>query len=369
MTQLDTRASTATCAIELRGVTKRYGGVMAVDALDLTIQRGEFLTLLGPSGCGKTTTLRVIGGFEYPQEGTVHLDGEDVTATAPFHRRVNTVFQRYALFPHMTVADNIAYGLRGKGLGKARAQQIVKEMLSLVRLSGVENRRPRELSGGQQQRVALARSLAMEPSVLLLDEPLGSLDYKLRKQMQVELKEIHHKVGTTFVYVTHDQEEALAMSDRICVMSGGHIVQDGSPIEIYDNPRTRYVADFVGNMNFVEGKLGNRSGSTGTVHVGGVGELVSHNVAEGLATGDPVTVGIRNEDVAVMRADTTGQNVVVARCIEQLPVGPVTRLVLQTGEWRFTADASRETSGDLRGTDVLCHWPPHRVHVYESGLS
>jgi spermidine/putrescine transport system ATP-binding protein len=369
MTNLNIQASPTIAAIELRGVTKRYGSVLAVDGLDLTIRSGEFLTLLGPSGCGKTSTLRIIGGFEFPQEGTVYLDGEDVTSKAPFHRRVNTVFQRYALFPHMTITENIAYGLHGKGVDRSRSKQIVKEMLTLVRLSGVENRRPRELSGGQQQRVALARALAMEPKVLLLDEPLGSLDYKLRKQMQVELKDIHRKLGTTFVYVTHDQEEALAMSDRICVMSGGHIVQSGSPTEIYDHPETRYVADFVGNMNFVEGKLWERHGSTGSVQVDGIGKLISDHIEDGILPGDLVTLGIRNEDIAVLHLDPPGENVVVAKCTEQLPIGSVTRLVLQVGDWQFNVDASRETSGDLRGSEIMCHWPSHRVHVYKSGQS
>ena len=369
MISLDTRGPQMKAAIELKGVTKRYGSVLAVDALDLTIKSGEFLTLLGPSGCGKTSTLRIIGGFEYPQEGNVFLDGEDVTSTAPFHRRVNTVFQRYALFPHMTISENIAYGLSGKGVSKSRSKEIVTEMLNLVRLPGVENRRPRELSGGQQQRVALARSLAMEPRVLLLDEPLGSLDYKLRKQMQVELKEIHRKLGTTFVYVTHDQEEALAMSDRICVMSGGHIVQSGSPTEIYDNPKTRYVADFVGNMNFVEGKLWDRQGSIGSVQVEGIGKLVSEHISDDVHPGDLVTVGVRNEDMAVLDPDSSGENVVVARCTEQLPIGSVTRLVLKAGDWQFNADASRETSGDLRGSEVRLHWPSHRLHVYKRGQS
>lgn len=356
-------------AIELRGVSKRYGSVLAVDDLDLTIESGEFLTLLGPSGCGKTSTLRIIGGFEYPQTGTVYLDGEDVTAKAPFHRPVNTVFRRYALFPHMTIAENISYGLAGKGVGKTRSKEIVTEMLNLVRLPGVENRRPRELSGGQQQRVALARSLAMEPKVLLLDEPLGSLDYKLRKQMQVELKEIHRKLGTTFVYVTHDQEEALAMSDRICVMSGGRIVQSGSPSEIYDNPKSRYVADFVGNMNFVDGKLINRQGATGNIYIDGIGSLASQHVAENIQLGELVTLGIRNEDIAILDSTSPSDNSFTALCTEQLPIGSVTRLVLKAGEWQFNADASRETSGDLRGNQVRMKWPPHRLHVYKKDQS
>jgi len=231
--------------VVLRKVTKRFGGVTAVDALDLEVAHGEFLSLLGPSGCGKTTTLRLIAGFEQPDEGAVSIGGQEVAGLPPYKRDVNTVFQSYALFPHLTVADNVAYGLRQRGQGRRERRRKASELLRLVKLEGVEHRRPRELSGGQQQRVALARALIMSPRVLLLDEPLGALDLKLRKELQVFLKTLHADLGITFVYVTHDQEEALAMSDRVAVMNDGRIEQLGPPREIYDNPATRFVADLL----------------------------------------------------------------------------------------------------------------------------
>jgi spermidine/putrescine transport system ATP-binding protein len=241
----------ATADVALRGVTKRFGDVVAVDALDLDVAHGEFLSLLGPSGCGKTTTLRLIAGFEQPDEGELLIGGTDVAGLPPYKRDVNTVFQSYALFPHLTVQDNVAYGLRQRGLGRSQRRRKAQELLELVRLRGVEGRKPRELSGGQQQRVALARALIMSPRVLLLDEPLGALDLKLRKELQVFLKTLHADIGITFVYVTHDQEEALAMSDRVAVMNGGRIEQLGPPQEIYDNPASRFVADFIGETNFI----------------------------------------------------------------------------------------------------------------------
>jgi spermidine/putrescine transport system ATP-binding protein len=244
-------AAAPSADVELRGVTKRFGNVTAVDSLDLTVRNGEFLSLLGPSGCGKTTTLRLIAGFEQPDEGSLLIGGRDVAGLPPYKRDVNTVFQSYALFPHLTVVDNVAYGLRQRRLGRRERRRQAVEMLQLVRLSGVEERKPRELSGGQQQRVALARALIMSPRVLLLDEPLGALDLKLRKELQVFLKTLHADVGITFVYVTHDQEEALAMSDRVAVMNAGVIEQLASPHEIYDNPGSRFVADFIGETNFI----------------------------------------------------------------------------------------------------------------------
>src|SRR5438309_1830235 len=239
-------------AISLESVVKRYGGVGAVQGVSLAIGEGEFFSLLGPSGCGKTTTLRMIAGFVKPDDGRIVLKGRDVTSVPPNRRPVNMVFQHYALFPHMSVYDNIAFGLRVKRVPRAEHRPRIDEMLEVVELTGYERRHIRNLSGGQQQRVALARALVNRPAALLLDEPLGALDVKLRKQMQLELKRIQADLGTTFVYVTHDQDEALAMSDRIGVMNGGRIEQVGTPREIYERPQTPFVADFVGSLNVLE---------------------------------------------------------------------------------------------------------------------
>ena len=241
--------------VEFRQVSKRFGDVVAVDSNDLTVESGEFLSILGPSGCGKTTSLRMMAGFEQPSEGHVLIDGKDVTGVPAYQRPVNMVFQHYALFPHLSVADNVSYGLRQRRPKPERADltKAVSEALAMVRLSGFESRRSHELSGGQQQRVALARALINRPKVLLLDEPLAALDRKLRGEMQIELQNLQRNVGITFLLVTHDQEEALSMSDRVCVMREGRIVQAGSPRELYDRPVNRYVADFVGKSNFFDG--------------------------------------------------------------------------------------------------------------------
>ncbi|MCD6015195.1 MAG: potA [Solirubrobacterales bacterium] len=238
--------------IRLSGVRKAYGEVVAVDGIDLEVQRGEFFTLLGPSGSGKTTTLRIIAGFELPDSGTVELGGRDVRDLPPYDREVNTVFQDYALFPHMSVATNVEYGMRVRGTAKEERAKRRDEALEMVRLSGYGDRKPSELSGGQRQRVALARSIVNRPRVLLLDEPLGALDLKLREQMQIELKQIQHEVGITFVYVTHDQEEALTMSDRVAVFNHGVIEQIGAPADVYETPANRFVAGFVGVSNLIE---------------------------------------------------------------------------------------------------------------------
>jgi len=239
-------------AIELEAVAKRYGAHAAVDGVSLAIGEGEFFSLLGPSGCGKTTTLRMIAGFVEPDEGRILLHGDDVTSVPPNRRPVNMVFQQYALFPHMSVYDNVAFGLSVRGVPRKEHGDRVNEILRVVALEGYEKRRPRQLSGGQQQRVALARALVNRPAALLLDEPLGALDVKLRRHMQLELKRIQHEIGTTFVYVTHDQEEALAMSDRIAVMNGGRVEQLGTPRDIYEHPASDFVADFVGTVNVLD---------------------------------------------------------------------------------------------------------------------
>jgi putative spermidine/putrescine transport system ATP-binding protein len=263
--------------VRLVGVSKRYGDVTAVHGIDLDVRRGEFFTLLGPSGSGKTTTLRMIAGFEEPDTGRVELGRKDVTGLPPYDRSVNTVFQDYALFPHMTVGENVAYGLRVKGVAKEERRRRASEALATVRLGGYEARKPNQLSGGQQQRVALARAIINEPRVLLLDEPLGALDLKLREQMQVELKTIQGQVGITFIYVTHDQEEALTMSDRIAVFNDGRIEQIGAPTEIYERPQNAFVAGFVGVSNLLE-----RDGRRFTVRPEKISIIENGRAAEGL---------------------------------------------------------------------------------------
>jgi spermidine/putrescine transport system ATP-binding protein len=258
-------SSTAAPSVTLRGVTKRFGDFVAVRSMDLDIPRGQFFTMLGPSGCGKTTTLRMVAGFEEPSEGTVLLDGDDVTGLPPFRRATNTVFQSYALFPHMSVEKNVAFGLERQSVSREEVRSRVAEELERVGLSSEAKRKPRQLSGGQQQRVALARALVNRPAVLLLDEPLGALDLKLRKQLQVELKRIQQDVGITFVYVTHDQEEALTMSDRIAVMNRGVVEQLDDPEEIYERPSTTFVAGFIGVSNLMPGEV--VSSSTGVAEL------------------------------------------------------------------------------------------------------
>jgi len=291
-------ATDRSVAIALEGVSKRFGKAEAVRNVTLAIREGEFFSLLGPSGCGKTTTLRMIAGFEVPDEGRIVLQGKDVTSVFSNRRPVNMVFQQYALFPHMTIYDNIAFGLKVKRVPRREHRTRVHEMLRVVELEGLERRRPRQLSGGQQQRVALARALVNNPAALLLDEPLGALDVKLRKQMQLELKRIQAELGTTFVYVTHDQEEALAMSDRIAVMNGGRVEQIGGPREIYEHPETAFVADFIGSLNALELKVDELVGAYAVMRLG-VGERVVLAVDSGTRTGDSFRVAVRPERVQI----------------------------------------------------------------------
>ena len=278
--------------IILTSVTKQFGDTVAVDDVSLQIEAGEFFSLLGPSGCGKTTTLRVIGGFVYPTTGEVRINGEIMAETPPYRRPVNTVFQNYALFPHKTVAQNIAFGLQMKKIAKSEILDAVERSLDLIQLPGYGARKPNELSGGERQRVALARALINEPTILLLDEPLSALDLKLRKQMQLELKALQRKVGITFVYVTHDQGEALALSDRIAVMNDGRILQVGTPSEIYDSPRSRFVADFIGTSNFLEGMLISESEIVLTTEPP---LKIASTPNSDLSLNTPVTVAIRPE--------------------------------------------------------------------------
>ncbi len=307
-------------AVEAKNVTKIFGvgqdGVRALDGVSVTIRENEFFTLLGPSGCGKTTLLRLIAGFDFPTEGEILLYGQDIAPLPPYKRPVNTVFQSYSLFPHMTVGQNIGFGLEMLGKPKAEVDARVTEMLRLVRMEELRNRKTSQISGGQQQRVALARALAPQPKVLLLDEPLSALDYKLRKDMQIELKRLQHETGITFIFVTHDQEEALTMSDRIAVMSKGHILQVGTPRDIYDHPAERFVANFIGETNFLEGQLTGMSGERADVRLSAGAAAISATLPEGFAPNGSVTVVIRPEHAQIalpgQRAtiDGTVENVV-----------------------------------------------------------
>ncbi len=290
--------------VRLERVTKQFGDVAAVDDLSLDISEGEFFSLLGPSGCGKTTTLRMIGGFEDPTYGTVYLGGRDVTDLPPYKRDVNTVFQSYALFPHLNVRENVAFGMRRKKVDKAEIGTRVTDIMKLVDLVGFEDRKPPQMSGGQQQRVALARALVNHPKVLLLDEPLGALDLKLRKQMQLELKRIQQEVGITFIYVTHDQEEAMTMSNRLAVMRQGKIEQLGEPEDVYENPSTEFVAGFLGASNLLEGEVKESSNGDATVLLS-AGSTTVQVPTDRIPpdAGSRVKVGVRPEKITIERED------------------------------------------------------------------
>jgi spermidine/putrescine transport system ATP-binding protein len=285
--------------IRLDRVTKAFGDTIAVDDLSLDIEEGEFFSMLGPSGCGKTTTLRMIGGFDDPTRGTVYLGGRDVTDLPPHRRDVNTVFQSYALFPHLNVFENVAFGLRRRKVDKSEIERRVKESLELVDLVGFERRKPGQMSGGQQQRVALARALVNRPKVLLLDEPLGALDLKLRKQMQLELKRIQQEVGITFIYVTHDQEEAMTMSNRLAVMRHGRAEQIGPPEDVYENPQTEFVASFLGASNLLDGELKDQRNGTSTVLLSGGDAVSVPSERAPFGSGASVKVGVRPEKITI----------------------------------------------------------------------
>jgi spermidine/putrescine transport system ATP-binding protein len=318
-------------AVELVELRRQFADVVAVDGIDLHIPAGEFFSLLGPSGCGKTTTLRLIAGFERPDGGRILLDGVDMAATPPHRRRVNTVFQSYALFPHLDVFDNVAFGLRRQGEKRAEIRRRVSEVLAGVRLDGLDRRRTSQLSGGQQQRVALARALVLNPSVLLLDEPLGALDAKLRKALQIELKSIQEQFGITFIYVTHDQEEALTMSDRIAVMSGGHVEQVATPIEMYEEPQTVFVADFLGVSNLMSVSIegGDRDGCTARL-----GDFVLRAHRGDTAVRGETRVVIRPERVRIEAYEATGENLVPGMVDRVVYLGSAQQVVvrLATGD-------------------------------------
>jgi spermidine/putrescine transport system ATP-binding protein len=300
-------------AVEMQDVLKQFvtpeGGILsAVDHVTMQIKDGEFFSLLGPSGCGKTTSLRMIAGFELPTDGRILIHGKEMSQVPAFQRPVNTVFQQYALFPHMTVEQNIAFGMEMKGVSRAERIQRVGQALEMVRLPGMEMRRPKQLSGGQQQRIALARALVNKPEVLLLDEPLGALDLKLRKEMQLELKTLQREVGITFIYVTHDQEEALTMSDRIAVMSKGVALQIGEPEEIYERPATKFVADFIGETNFLDGVVKGQNGSTVEIELPGTG-IVFVESSRKFTNGQQVSVAVRPEKLSLNSEIKNGNNI------------------------------------------------------------
>jgi spermidine/putrescine transport system ATP-binding protein len=358
----------ATPAIELVGATKRYGEVVALDNVSMVIEPGEFFCLLGPSGCGKTTTLNLIGGFLPLTSGDLRIEGRRVNDLPPHKRNVNTVFQNYALFPHMNVADNVAFGLRMSGLGASEIRSRVSEYLGLVGLGGFDSRLPSQLSGGQQQRVALARALAKRPAVLLLDEPLGALDLKLRKQMQGELSRIHRQVGTTFVFVTHDQEEALSMANRIAIMSGGHVIQTGTPQEIYDRPVDRFVADFVGETNFLDGTI--RRADDGLILdlPGASGPLPPPRGA----TEGPVTIMVRPESLRLRPVGTEGG--LPGRVVNIAFLGNHSRITVTTAGGdvvvlRPHGSGSNDGWAATLGEEACVWWPAQDAAVVGTGES
>jgi len=312
--------------VELVGLVKRFGDVAAVDDINLKVEDGEFFSLLGPSGCGKTTTLRLVAGFETPDSGAILIDGVDMAATPPHKRPVNTVFQSYALFPHLSVEENVGFGLRYQNLSKDAAKGKIGRALELVRLSGMEKRKPTQLSGGQQQRVALARSLVLNPSVLLLDEPLGALDAKLRKALQIELKALQEEIGITFIYVTHDQEEALTMSDRMAVMSHGKVEQLGSPAEVYEKPVSSYIAEFLGVSNLMEVMVKSETPDGAAVVQLGSHELVA---STNYPWPGPALMSIRPERIRIVPADDHSPNTVQAKVDRTVYAGPVLNLLVQ----------------------------------------
>ena len=362
--------------VRLVDVTKQFGpDVVAVDHVNLEVNDGEFFSLLGPSGCGKTTTLRMIGGFEEPTSGLIELQGEDVTWLPPYRRNVNTVFQNYALFPHLTLFENIAFGLRRKHVADPEIRRRVGEMLELVELPGFERRKPNQISGGQAQRVALARALINRPAVLLLDEPLGALDLKLRKQMQVELKRIQQEVGITFIYVTHDQEEAMTMSDRIAVMNNGRYEQLGDPEELYERPRTRFVAGFLGVSNLLKGTAdGGGDGYTVVRLADGAPVRVPRSLVG--ASGD-VEVGVRPEKIRILEPEAeggqNGANLVegVVRDASYLGVSTQYIVDLTSGEkvTVYEQNVGRTVHGSLfqNGQQVRLTWSPDHTFVVGDG--
>jgi spermidine/putrescine transport system ATP-binding protein len=345
--------------IRLIGLTKRFDEVVAVDGISLDIDRGHFFALLGPSGCGKTTTLRMIGGFEEPTEGRIELGGVDVAPLPPYKRDVNTVFQSYALFPHLSIFENVAFGLRRRGVQKGDVRRRVVEALELVGLAGIERRKPRQLSGGQQQRIALARALVNRPRVLLLDEPLGALDLKLRKEMQLELKRIQNEVGITFVHVTHDQEEAMTMADRIVIMNSGQIEQLGTPTELYESPRTAFVAGFLGVSNLLDGEVVGE----GTVKLSD-GTIV-RVPREALTRVGAVQIGVRPEKLRIGGGE---ENSLSGTITESVYIGVSTQYILDTpaGPMAVYVQNDRPGSQVATGERLTLSWSPESTFVVDA---
>ncbi len=361
--------------VRLIQVTKAFGDVLAVDHIDLEVQDGEFFSLLGPSGCGKTTSLRMIGGFEQPTGGRIELQGQDVTWLPPYQRNVNTVFQNYALFPHLSIYENVAFGLRRRKVSDPEIKSRVTEMLNLVELPGFEGRRPNQISGGQAQRVALARALINRPAVLLLDEPLGALDLKLRKQMQVELKRIQQEVGITFIYVTHDQEEAMTMSDRIAVMNRGHYEQLGDPQSLYERPATRFVAGFLGVSNLLPGRL---AGADGSYRVVRLDDETSIRIPADLANGrDDVEIGVRPEKIRLTAATDAAPSEALNRLQGTIAdasyIGVSTQYQVRTRAGQtlsvYEQNVERTVQGSLhhQGDQVFLTWLPDHTFVIATG--
>ena len=350
-------------SVEITGVTKRYGTMTAVDGLDLTVHAGEFLSLLGPSGCGKTTTLRMLAGFEQPDEGFIRINDEYVQGIPPYKRDVNTVFQAYALFPHMTVAENVAYGLRQRGVSKSEIGTRVREALDMVKMSKLAERKPKQMSGGQQQRVAVARALVNRPSVLLLDEPLGALDRKLREEMQIELKLLQSQLGITFVFVTHDQEEAMGMSDRIAIMLDGHIEQLADPETVYERPSSAFVAGFIGRNNFWRGT------STGAgVRANDGTVFVSSSPEERVAAGEAALAAVRPECMNLSALDPDADINQVAGVVASVShFGDVLQYVVRTTERDIVALLPRQGAPRMSMVDhVWCHWSAADVYQFSA---
>jgi len=369
VTDNSTLRAEAGADLTLTSVTKRFGGFTAVDNLDLVVEQGRFFALLGPSGCGKTTTLRMVAGLEEPTSGTITIAGSDITRLKPYKRPVNTVFQNYALFPHLDIDENVAFGLRRRGVKNVKKQ--VDDMLELVELGAYAKRRPSQLSGGQQQRVALARALINRPQVLLLDEPLGALDLKLRRQMQIELKRIQTEVGITFVHVTHDQEEAMTMADTIAVMNKGLIEQMGPPAELYDQPATTFVSNFLGQSNLVRAEVIGRSGEE--VVVDAYGNKLSAPAARARRTQGTVWVGVRPEKVFLAAADSEprdGSNLLAGGVVSDVSFIGVSTQYLVRMPWGQELTVFEQNSGARQafavGMDVDLHWAPAHTFLLDA---